>query len=402
MVIKLMSGNKAVAESVKLSSVQVIAAYPITPQTPIIEELSKMIANGEFDADMIHVESEHSAISACIGAAFVGTRTFTATCSQGLALMHECLFITSGFRLPIVMCITNRALSMPGNILNDHSDVMASRDCGWIQFWTETCQEVLDCTLMAYKVAETVNLPVMVNLDGFVLSHLYEPVELPDKMTIEDFLPEPDMKGPLLSSEQSGYFGPPAPAEYTEEFHYIRHQDLIHSKNVIKKTYEEFSQTFGREYELVDAYRCEDAEIILVGMGSVSGTVKDVVDDIRKVGFRVGLMNIRVFRPFPIDEIKKVLKNAKIVIVLDRTMPNGAIGGPVFREVSSAIVNLSDRPLIVSAVLGLGGRDISKKTIMKVIDEARKIERAGIDQIELMWPDVRDDVLKNWAVFSNE
>jgi pyruvate ferredoxin oxidoreductase alpha subunit len=398
---RLISGCKAVAEGVKLARVKVIAAYPITPQTEIIEYLARMIADNELDADMIIPESEHSAISICMGASLTGVRTFTATCSQGLALMHECLFQASGLRLPIVMAITNRALSHPGSILGDHSDTMASRDSGWIQFWAKNCQEVLDSILIAYKVAEIASLPTMVNLDGFTLSHLYEPVELPEPIEVEDFLPaEPKKRGPLLSQEFSGFIGPPSPAEYTEEWHYMLHKSLIESKSLIQKVDAEFAQRFGRKYSLVEEYQCDDAEIILVGMGSVVGTIEDSIETLRKEGIRVGLIRLRVFRPFPLEDVRKILRRASVVAVLDRSISHGSTGGPVFHEVSSALNIFSDKPIVIGFVLGLGGRDITKELIIKIIKFSESVKKSGIIPSESIFPSIRENILKKWEVTS--
>lgn len=394
---KFMSGNQAVAEAVKLSGVQVVAAYPITPQSSIVEYISEMIANGEIDAELIHVESEHSSMSACIGAASVGARAFTATCSQGLALMHECLFIASGLRLPVVMCVVNRALSAPINILCDHSDTMASRDCGWIQFWAETCQEVLDDILISFKVAESISMPAMVNLDAFVLSHLHEPVDVPSLETAKEFLPDPSPIEPLVLPERPGCHGTIAFADYTEEWNYSRHHRLVKSKNLIEKTDDEFARKFGRKYDLVETYRCEDADTILVGMGTMVGTTRDVVDDLRREGLHVGLLKLRVFRPFPVTEIRRALRKAKVVAVMDRSLSYAAAGGPVFLEISNALYNLSDRPLVIDFVLGLGGRDITSRSIRKIVDEADKVQQTGKVTKELIWPDVRKGILKNWA-----
>lgn len=393
---KFLSGNACAAEAVKLSSVKVVAAYPITPQSSMVESISLMTANGELDAEIIHVESEHSAMSACIGAASVGARTFTASCSQGLALMHECLFIASGLRLPIVMCVTNRALSAPANILCDHSDTMASRDCGWIQFWVQDCQEVLDSTVMAFKIAEAVSMPVMVNMDGFSLSHLSEPVEVPSFAQVRDFLPDLKPAGPLVLPGWPGCHGPAVFADYTEEWAYSRHRRLTESLDTIQEVHSTFYARFGRQYDVVEQYQCNDADVILVGMGTMTSTAKEVIDQERKRGKKVGLLRLRVFRPFPVKAIKDILGQAKFVVVMDRSISYGA-SGPVFQEVSSALGNLTRKPRVMGAVLGIGGRDVTTKTIKRALDLAAGAQKSSETESSYFWPGAREDVLKNWG-----
>jgi pyruvate ferredoxin oxidoreductase alpha subunit len=399
--IDFISGNRAVAEGVRLSNPQVIAAYPITPQSSIVEYISEMIANDGLNTKMIHVESEHSALSACIGSASVGARTFTASCSQGLLLMHECLFIASGLRLPMVMCVTNRSLSAPADILCDHSDAMACRDSGWIQLWTENCQEVLDYVLIAFKISEEMSLPIMVNLDGFILSHMSEHVNIPSSDLVNNFLPVPTPKGPLVLPDQfPGYHGAVVFADYAEEWHYSRHRSLIKSGAVIKKTFDEFEVNFGRRYDLVKEYRCEDAEIILVSLGTMSDTIREVVDKKRDDdGVKVGSLSLSSFRPFPTEEVRKILKDASIVAVLDKSISNASMGGPVFHEICSALNNIPDHPKVIDFIVGLGGRDVTKNTIDKAIVKAEEIVKSGRIESELYWPDARESILKDWGMW---
>lgn len=371
------SGNHAIAYAVKMADVDVIAAYPITPQTTIVEKLSEFVANGEIDAEYINVESEHSALSACVGASLTGARVFTATSSQGLAFMHEVLFMASALRTPIVMANVNRALSAPLNIWNDHSDAMAERDSGWIQLWTASAQEAFDATVEAFKISEEVLLPVMVNLDGFVLSHTYEPVLLPEEGQVAEFIPSK----PLLNrvspklSYSTGVVGPP---EYYYEMKYQAIDAMEKSRRKIKEVDEEFGHRFGRYYRFVEGYLIEDADYALVTMGALTGTAKIVARSLRKEGEKVGVVSIRCFRPFPREELVELLEGLKGVGIMDRSVTPGGSANPLFADVASLFYEKTRKPLLQGFVAGLGGRDVPVeefrmmfKLIKEVISEGK-------------------------------
>jgi pyruvate ferredoxin oxidoreductase alpha subunit len=316
----------ALAEAVKLARTDVIAAYPITPQTHIVEHLAELVANGELDASYIPVESEHSAMSACLGSAAVGARTFTATAGQGLELMHEVLYIASSMRLPIVMAVANRALSAPINIWGDHSDAMAVRDTGWIQIFTENGQEVVDNILCAFRIAgdQRVLLPVMVHLDGFHLTHMVEPIHMPEQNEVDKFLPPHEYPMPLDPNRPvtMGVFGPPYIYTETKK---AQVETLAASKPVILECWREFGRSFGRQYHSVEGYHSEGAKILLLTMGSFSETAMDAIDKMRSEGKDVGLLRIRLWRPFPFAELRQAVRDAEVLVVLDRAI---SFGGP--------------------------------------------------------------------------
>ena len=358
----------ATAEAVGLANVDVVPAYPITPQTHIVEHIAKLVADGRLDAEYIPVESEHSAISAAMGAAAAGARTFTSTASQGLALMHEILFAASSMRLPIVMAVANRALSSPINIWADHSDIMPERDTGWIQLFAENGQDVFDLTIQAFKLAEDhrVLLPVIVNMDGFSLSHVIEPVTLLDQEETDRFLP-PINPVRLLDPQKPrtmGAFG--AQNVYTE----VKKQQeaaLINASSVLDEIWTEFEEKFGRRYRAVETHQTEDAEVVLLTMGSIAETALTAVDEMRSEGLKVGLARIRLWRPFPFEAIFDALKGARVITVLDRMLSPGGHGGPVGTELRSAFYQRPERPLILDFVAGLGGRDIDRQTFRELV-----------------------------------
>ncbi len=371
----------ALSETVKLARAEVIAAYPITPQTHIVEHLAEIVANGELDAEFIPVESEHSAMSACLGSAAVGARTFTATAGQGLELMHEVLYVASSMRLPIVMAVANRALSAPLSVWGDHSDVMATRDVGWIQIFTENGQEVIDNALCAFRIAEDkrVLTPVMVHLDGFHLSHMIEPVLLPDQNEVDRFLPPNDYPLPLNPNKPvaMGDFGPPAiyfEAKWAQEV------SLRATKGVILEVWQEFGKQFGRHYLPVEFYRTEGCRNLLMTMGSFSETAMTAVDKLKGEGKDIGLIRLRLWRPFPFEELREAVKGAETLIVLDRALSAGGPGGPVCSEIKSALYNVDKRPKVVSFVGGLGGRDISVEGFEQIINRGMEIARKGSDK----------------------
>ncbi len=365
-----MESSLAIAEAVKAARSEVIAAYPITPQTHIVERLAEMVANGELDAEYVPVESEHSALSACLGSSAAGARTFTATAGQGLALMHEVLFVAASMRLPIVMAVANRALSAPLSIWGDHSDIMASRECGWIQIFAENGQQAYDLTLCAFKIAEDhrVLFPVMVNIDGFNVSHVVEPLYLVEQAEVDKFLPRythpyglhPDR--PLTM----GAFG--MPNIYTEV---KKSQDvaLRASKKIIVEIWREFESITGRRYLPVESYRTEDADTLFIMMGSFSETAASAIDELRDAGHKVGMLRIRLWRPFPFEELTAAVSKARLLITMDRALCLGGPSGPMCSEIQSALYPLPNKPSIVSYVGGLGGREVSVEGFKSLITQ---------------------------------
>ena len=359
-------GSMAVAEAVRLCRPQVVSAYPITPQTHIVEALAEIVANGKLDAEYITVESEFSALSACLGASAAGSRTYSATTSQGLALMYEVCFNVAGMRLPIVMTIANRAMGAPLSIWNDQQDSISLRDSGWMQFYAEDNQEATDLHYIAYKVAENHNvlLPAMVCFDGFILSHTYEPVDMLSQEDADRFLPKFAPKERLDAADPMS-FGMYATPEYYLEFRYETDKALKDARSVIKAAGAEFGKMFGRDYSaMVEGYHIEDAETVIVAMGSICGTIKDTIDEMRKEGKKVGLLKIRVFRPFPTEEVAAALKKARHVAVIDKNISLGSKGA-VALEVKDALYG-SSIP-VYDYILGLGGRDVQKKDIREVV-----------------------------------
>lgn len=368
-----LEASHATAEAVKMADVDVVAAYPITPQTHIPERLAEMVANGELNAAYIPVESEHSAMSACLGASAVGARTFTTTAGQGLELMHEVLYVASSMRFPIVMVICNRALSAPLSVWGDHSDVMAVRDTGWIQVFCENNQEAFDMTLWAFRVGEDskVLFPVMVHLDGFTLSHVTEPVILPEQSEVDRFLPE--FQYPFALNPEKpmthGAFGPP---EIYSETKVAQELAFRKSKKLILQGWEEFGDIFGRHYSPVELYKTEGAKTLLLTVGSYSDTAKMLIDKRQAEGESVGLIRLRLWRPFPFEELRQVVKGAETLIVFERCISFG-MGGPIFSEVRSALYDEKPRPMVVSIIGGLGGRDVTDKDFGYVIDKGKEI-----------------------------
>ena len=373
--------SRAVAIAAKLANVDVVAAYPITPQTHIVEDLSEMVASGELDASYIPVESEHSAMSCCLGSASVGARTFTATASQGLELMHEVLYVASSMRFPIVMAVANRALSAPISIWGDHSDVMSVRDTGWIQIFVANGQEAFDNILCAFRIGEDrgVLLPVMIHLDGFQLTHVIEPIYLEEEDKVEKFLPPNDYPIPLDPDNpvSMGAFGPP---EIYSEIKKAQDVALTSSKSVILKSWKEFGDAFGRYYSPLQCYRCDNAKVLLLAMGSFSETAMSAIDAMREDGHKVGLIKLTLWRPFPFAEIRDAVKDAEVVVVFDRALSFGGPGGPVCSEIRSALYDLEKRPKVIGFVGGLGGRVVSAAGFREIIERGTKIAREGTEQ----------------------
>ena len=376
-----LEASHAVAEAVKMADVDVIAAYPITPQTHIPERLAEMVANGELKASYIPVESEHSALSACLGAVAVGARTFTTTAGQGLELMHEVTYVTSSMRYPMVMVVCNRALSAPLSVWGDHSDAMAVRDVGWIQVFCENNQEAFDLTLWAFRVGEDskVLFPVMVHVDRFTLSHVTEPVILPEQSEADRFLPKFQYPFALNPDRPitHGAFGPP---EIYSEAKISQEVAFIKSKEIITQGFKEFGEIFNRHYCLVEKYRTEGAKTLLLTMGSFTETAKIAVDDRREREEAIGLISLRLWRPFPFEEFCRAVKGAENLIVFDRCISSG-MGGPFFCEVKSALYNEEPRPKVVGITGGLGGRDMSVKDFEYVIQRGTEIAKRGSDKM---------------------
>jgi len=399
-----LNGDEAVALAAKQADVDVVAAYPITPQTIIVEKFSEYVANGEVEAEYVCTESEHSAMAACLAASATGARVFTATASAGLALMHEMLFVTSGCRAPIVMAVANRALSAPINIHCDHSDAMAERDSGWIQIYAENPQEVYDSVLQAFRIGEhlDVQLPVMVGLDGFTVSHTLENVQVFPDDVVRLFvrtrafplvLTHEGKTVPLkLDPEAPLTLGPLALPNYYFEFKRQQEQAMKNAMRVTQEIHKEYAALSGRSYGdgLIEEYKLNDAEIAIVCVGSTAGTVKIVVDDLRDKGIKAGLLRIRTYRPFPVKEIVKALGKTKAVAVMDRSMSFGGEGGAVFHEVRNALYDTPNKPYVVNYIYGLGGRDTSPIQIQGIFEDLLKVLQTKHVDAQISYIGLRD------------
>ena len=386
-----MNGDEAVAFAVKQCDVDVVAAYPITPQTIIVEKFSEYVANGEVQTEFVCTESEHSAMTACLAASATGARTFTASASAGLALMHEMLFVTSGSRAPVVMAVANRALSSPLNIHGDHSDSMAERDSGWIHIYVENAQEAYDSIVQAFKIAEDVgvSLPIIVGLDGFTISHTLERVDVLSEDTVKKFVGERQFPMVLthegktvpfkLDPENPMTMGPNALQNYYFEFKRQQQEGMNNALKKIQEVNSEYAKISGRNYGngLIDAYNLEDAEIAIVCIGSTAGTLKVIVDQLRNEGVKAGVLRLRTFRPLPVEELQNALKNIKVVAIMDKSMSPGGLGAAVFHEVRNALYDLTQRPIMVNYIFGLGGRDNSPRDLRRVFEDLTKIAKTG-------------------------
>ena len=386
-----MNGDEAVAFAVKQCDVDVVAAYPITPQTIIVEKFSEYVANGEVQTEFVCTESEHSAMTACIAASATGARTFTASASAGLALMHEMLFVASGSRTPIVMAVANRALSSPLNIHGDHSDTMAERDSGWIQIYVENAQEAYDSTIQAFRIAEDlgVSLPVIVGLDGFIVSHTLENVNILTEDVVKKFVGE--RKFPLVTThegktvpfkldpENPMTMGPNVAPAFYFEFKRQQEEAMQNALAKIKEINCEYEKISCRSYGngLIDAYKLDDAEIAIVVVGSTAGTLKVIVDQLRSEGIKAGVLRLRTFRPFPAEDIKNALKNVRVVAVMDKSLGPGAIGGTVYSEVRNVLYDLKQLPMVTSYIFGLGGRDSSPRDLRRIFEDLMRTAKAG-------------------------
>lgn len=368
---KALTGAQCAAEAMRQVNPDVVAAYPITPQTDIMHAFAQFVADGVVDTELVTVESEHSAMSACVGAAAAGARAMTATSANGLALMWEVVYIASGTRLPIVMNVVNRALSGPINIHCDHSDSMGCRDSGWIQLYSENGEEAYENTIMGVRIAEhpDVLLPVMICQDGFITSHCVETVEILDDESVKQFIGENNSHFPLLDVDSPVTYGPLDLFDYY--FEHKRQQLLAmeNAKKVIRQVFDEFGRMTGKEYDFFEGYMIDDAEKVIFCCNSTAGTAKVVVDELRAKGEKVGLLKMRVFRPWLHEQVVEKLKNAKVVAVLDRAASFGALGGPLYNEVRSSFHEENKKPVLINYIYGLGGRELDLNQIRRLFDE---------------------------------
>jgi len=373
-----MTGNEAVAEAMRQINPDVVAAYPITPQTEIVQIYSGYVADGKTNTEMVTVESEHSAMSATIGASSAGARAMTATSANGLALMWEVVYICASMRLPVVMPVVNRALSGPINIHNDHSDTMGARDSGWIQIYSENAQEAYDNTVMATRIAENKNvlLPVMVMMDGFIISHALEPITMLTDEVVKKFVGPYKPENPLLDMENPLTVGPLDLFDWYFEHKRQQAQAMIDSKAYIMKVSKEYGKLTGRHYGLFEEYMLDDAEIAIIVIGSTAGTAKQVIKGLRAKGVKAGMLKIRVFRPFPAAEIVKAIKGVKAVGVMDKADSFDAVGGPLYKDVRAAMYGKRGGK-IVNFIYGLGGRDVTEQNIETVFEDLKKIADTG-------------------------
>ena len=385
-----LNGDEAVAYGAKLCRPHVIPVYPITPQTIVVERISEFIANGQMEGEYIHVESEHSAMCAAMGASLVGARAFTATSSQGLAYMHEMLHYVSGSRFPIVMMNANRTLAAPWNIFGDQRDSLAQRDTGWIQVYVENAQEALDMIIQAYAIAENdgVYTPVMVNLDGYVNTHTYELVNIPAQGEVDEFLPSFKSKN-AIDFDAPRSFCISASTEWNMEFRYQQYEAMNRAIPVIAETDKRFGDKFGRYYGgLVEEYRCEGAEVVLVGMGSVTGTARIVVDKLKDQGLKVGLVKLRYYRPFPAEYFKKLSARVKAIGIIDRDLSFG-YEGAVASDIKAALLSSGVCPKVINYIAGIAGRDITKEHLegmyQKLFNRIKGQDEPELQFIGMRW-----------------
>ncbi|MFH1540339.1 MAG: pyruvate ferredoxin oxidoreductase [Elusimicrobiota bacterium] len=367
------TGNEAMAEAMRQINPDVVAAYPITPATEIVMIFSQFVADGLVDSEYVAVESEHSAMSACIGATIAGCRVMTSTSSQGLALMYEMLYIAAGLRLPIVVAEVNRALSSPINIHGDHSDTMGARDSGWIQIFSENSQEAYDNMIQAIRIAESAKLPTMVTTDGFIISHCMEIIDVLADDDVKKFVGEYNPERFLLDTKNPFTCGAIDLQDYYFEHKMQEVEAMKNSRKIILDVAADFNKKFGREYGLFEKYKLDDAEVVIVCMGSTAGTTKFVVDELRAKGIKVGLLKPRVFRPFPYREIARELSKIKALAVLDRSDTFSSYGGPLFTEITSALFTSNFQVPTANYVYGLGGRDMNTEQIKSVFEDLFKI-----------------------------
>lgn len=378
-----LNGNEAVAYAAKHADVDVIAAYPITPQTIMVEKLSEFVYNGELDAEFVAVESEHSALSAVVGASLAGARVFTATASQGLALMYEVLFIASSLRAPIVMALGNRAYSAPINIHCSHDDAYGARDSGWIQFFAENVQESYDLVLIAYRVSEDKNvlLPAIVNLDGFILTHCVEPLYIWEEKYIKEFLPAREAPN-LIKWDKPMTYGALALPDYYMKIKRQQYEAIKHSISIIKSVLNEYTEFSGRKYNFIKTYMMDDAEYAFLVLGSTAGTLRSIVRNWRGKGRKVGVVSLTLYRPFPSEELREILSGLKAVAVMDRSHTYGGPAAQLYLDVAASLYDMEDKPRLVNIIYGLGGRDFTPSN-------AEKAYRALKDpKIKELWIDI--------------
>lgn len=388
------TGAGAMAQAMRQINPDVVAAFPITPSTQIVEDFSQFVADGKVDTEFVTVESEHSAMSACIGASAAGGRVMTATSSAGMAYMWELLYVAASMRQPVLMSLVNRALTGPINIHCDHSDSMGARDAGWIQLYSENNQEAYDNLLMAPRIAEhaDVRLPIMICQDGFIISHSIQTMQLEDDAKVKAFVGAHKPYHPILDTKNPSTWGALDLQDYYIEHKRSQEQGMRNALKVIEDVSKEFAKTFGRKYDLFETYRVDDAEIVMVSIGSSAGEIKEVIDELRTKGEKVGLLKIRSFRPFPYIQIADALSNAKIVTVMDRSASFGA-HGPLFTEITTSVYNYSaNRPLLLSHTYGLGGRELTMQMIEHVFAESRIcLDKGEVNGRQGMWLNVRGD-----------
>lgn len=387
---KFISGNDAFAEGVRLAKPHVISAYPITPQTVVVERLSEMVEDGSLKSEFIHVESEHSALSAAMGASSVGARTFTATSSQGLLYMAECLPYAAGGRFPIVMMNACRSMALPWNIYGDQRDSLSQLDSGWIQIYVENAQEALDMALQSFYIAEhkDISVPVMVNLDGFVLTHTFESVEIPEEADADAFLPPYETENKMDLDNPTNMAFSVGPTD-NAEFHLLHHKAMLHVAEVVKEADEKFQKIFGRSHGgMVEGYRTEDAEYILITLGSITGLVREIADELRAQGIKAGVLKLRFVRPFPYKELAAYVKNAKAIGTLEKDISFG-YEGTVYTNVNSALVREGILLKSYNFIAGLGGRDISADNIRECFQVLAECPEESVHWIGL---GVEDDV----------
>ena len=385
------TGNEAMAEAMRQINPDVVAAYPITPATEVVQLFASFVADGLVTTEFVPAESEHSAISACVGASSAGARVMTSTSSQGLALMHEILYIAGGLRLPIVICMVNRALSSPINIHCDHSDSLGSRDAGWLQIFAENTQEAYDTTIITVKAAEEARLPAMVTTDGFIISHSMERVEMLDDKDVPLFLGERKALNSVLDLDKPMSFG----SLDLQDYYFEHKRSQIEAMNtclpIIEKAHQAFADKFGRYYPIVDEYKMDDAEVAILCLGSTGGTAKVAVEKMRAQGKKVGVIRPRVYRPFPKDQLLKALAKVKAVAILDRAETMSGQGGHLFNEVRAILYDAKFHPLLKNYVYGLGGRDISIEELESIYDEMFAIQKSGKVDKDLVYFGVRGE-----------
>jgi len=386
-----LNGDSAVAYAVKQTNVDVISAYPITPQTIIVERLAEYVNNGELEASFIPVESEHTALSAAVGASLAGARVFTATASQGLALMYEILWIAAGLRTTIVMALANRAFSPNINIHCSHDDLYAIKDTGWIEFIAENVQEAYDLTLQAFRTSEDkkVLFPSALNLDAFILTHSLEALYVLEDKDVDEFLPPKDPVNPIDPNNPITY-GPLDLQDYYMEHKRLQAEHLKQSYPRILEIFKEYSEFTGREYKPVKTYGMEDAEVAIMILGSSAGTARYVARQLRKKGEKVGVISLTLYRPFPVEELRKVTKGLKALAVMDRAISFGSPGAQLFMDVSATLINEEEKPLLFNVIYGLGGRDLTPDHVKFVFEKAKEYAKEGEVKETQFWVGVRE------------